>query len=467
MPPQRDGTDACEDDAACAKTPVAIEPSSSYWETPDSEAPLKGKTLSTLDMSALESNHPDQTKKKKDDYWEATPEETLQGKTLSTLDMTLMGGGNNITEDTTINTDSQSLTSNRSSSSKRSIVAEEPDAAPSYWDDAPIDKSLQGMRLSSINIAAMCSNHPDTKQEKNDDYWGGTPKEDATLRGKTLSTLDMSALNTNHPDEHQQKQADYWGDAPIDKSLQGHGLSTLDMTALAANHPDEKKEKADSYWDAPEEEKLKGKRLSTIDMRTLEESNSARVTATEEEPQLSYWDDAPIEKSLKGQRLSAIDLEAMNKQRVVDDDKNDKKSSSSSPYWDWKGAKAIKKTLSKLSISNLRKGSAHDYELDGDDCVHGGNNGGRKASSDSLNSSGDERVKPITEKKHKLRDSWRRSFQRFSNNNLQGLDESRGSTGSGPRMMGKRIFKTSRGALDWSSGSRGSTGSIGEDAIMF
>jgi len=450
MPPQRDETDASEDHAVPStpqKAPERVD--SSYWEAPDTEESLKGKTLSTLSLSALESNHPEEQQQKKDDYWEAPVDKSLEGKTLSTLDMT-----------------------KASTESPKSITAEEPEeSTPSYWDDAPIDNALKGKRLSALDVSALATNHPDQQVEKQQDYWGETPKEDEALKGKTLSTLDMSALESNHPDDHQKKKDDYWGEAPKeDETLKGKTLSTLSMSALESNHPDEKKEQSNNYWEAPEEEKLKGKRLSVIDMKTLEHaepsSTGTPITATEEVTAASYWDEAPICDSLKGKRLSAVDLEAMSKQKA--DDK--KKKEASSPYWEWQGVKAIKKTLSKLSMSNLRKGSAHDVVLDDDDCVHGGTHGKESGSMTSTNSSNSiasnnsssSSVKPITQKKHKLRDSWRRSFQRLSTNTLDQLDE---SSSSGPRMMGKRIFK--KNPLDWSTGSRSSQTSIGEDAIMF
>lgn len=458
MPPQSEKTDACEDDA----TPSSSDNNNlndstaegSYWDAPK-ETTLQGKTLSTLDMTALESNHPEQQQQKKDDYWEATPETSLQGKTLSTLDMTLLGTPGHGTDDV----------ETRSNSTKSVITAEEPDLEPSYWD-APKETSLKGKTLSTLDMTALESNHPEQVQQKQDDYWGESPKVDSALQGRTLSTLDMSALDSNHPDEKKEKTDSYWGSTPKEGTLQGKTLSTLDMTALESNHPDEKKEKHDSYWEAPVEEKLEGKRLSTIDMKTLEDTSppTNSITASEESTtEASYWDDAPIDKSLQGQRLSSIELSALEKQRV------DEKPRPAQPYWEWAGpVSALKKTLSKISLSNLRRGSKNDAVVLDDDCVHGGTNGGPnsttlegKLSSTSLSSaSSSGSVKRITKKTHRLRDSWRKSFQHLSTNTLDQLDE---STGSGPRLLGKRIFK-SRNTLDVSSGSQMS---IGEDAIMF
>ena len=444
MPPQREDPDACEEHAVPSTSESAD--STSYWGDAPIDKSLEGKRLSTLDMSALASNHPDAKQEKQDSYWDAPEEEKLKGKRLSTLDMTTL---------------------ETVEPSKPDPVTVSPDnsGATSYWDDAPIDKALQGKRLSTLDMSALAGNHPDQQKEKQDDYWGDAPTQDEALKGKTLSTLDMSALESNHPDQHQKKKDDYWGDAPIDKSLEGKRLSTLDMTALATNHPDEQKEKQDNYWEAPEEEKLKGKRLSTLDMQTLEtvESSSTPAPASEDNSgPASYWDEAPICDGLNGKRLSAVDLEAMSKQKV--DDKKAKESSNS--YWEWQGMATITKTLSKLSLSNLRKGSAKDVVFDDDDRVHGGT--ASMTTTESSNSMGSvgSAVRPITSKKHKLRDSWRRSFQRLSTNTLDQLDE---STSSGPRVMGKKLFskkKSRTNPLDWSHGSRSSQGSVGE-AIMF
>lgn len=472
MPPQMDRADTCDENAVPSPSDKAENNAidsngtsaaeGSYWEAPK-EVSLIGKSVSMLDMTALESNHPEEQQQKKDDYWEAEPEECLQGKTLSGLDMKLLGNPHKTPSDEAqVLAKAETKAPSPKTSESGSITAEEPEteteAAPSYWD-APKESGLKGKTLSTLDMATLESNHPDEQREKKDDYWGGTTpketKEEASLMGKTLSTLDMIALENNHPGAKQERTDNYWGATPKEDTLEGKTLSTLDMTALESNHPDEKKVKTDSYWDAPVEDKLKGKTLSTINISTLETtSGSAATSATEEETSggASYWDDAPIDKSLEGKRLSSIDMAAMSKQHV------DEKPAEATPYWDWK-VSAFRKTLSKLSLSNLRKGSGSDVVTDDDDCVHGGSN--NNGTTNAADGNGGSAVKPITNKKHKLRDSWRKSFQRLSTNNLDELDES----GKG-RRFGSRIFK-SRNALDWSNGSRGSQMSIGEDAIMF
>merc|ERR1719469_1610366 len=130
-------------------------------------------------------------------------------------------------------------------------------------------------------------------------------------------------------------------------------------------------------------------------------------------------------------------MSAMGKQHPDEASSNISKSPS---FWDWK-VEALKQSVSKLSMSNLLKGSANDHIED-----------------DARDDAG-----PITNKVHKIRNSWRKSFHRLSSNSLAQLDEShrRGSRGSFPR-----LFK-SKNTLDISGGSRASQGSIDEDAVMF
>jgi len=229
--------------------------------------------------------------------------------------------------------------------------------------------------------------------------------------------------------------ASYW-DAPdenVFKGGMGTTLSTLDLSALQSNHPEEKKVKADSYWDAPPENKLQGKTLSTLDLSTLESNGNAKAP----EPGASYWDDQPLDKTLQGKTLSQVEMSAMGKQHPDEASNNMTKSPS---FWDWR-VEALKKSVSKLSMSNLRKGSADDHIKD-----------------DERDDAG-----PITNKVHKIRNSWRKSFHKLSSNSLAQLDEShrKGSKGSFTR-----LFK-SKNSLDISGGSRASQGSIDEDAVMF
>jgi len=441
MPPQREETEVGGGEEAATPDKVEGTEGDSYWDAPK-EKTLEGKTLSTLDMTLLETEHPDEDKAKKDNYWEATPEGALEGKTLSTLDISML-------EKEHPNGSAAAAVAAPSSSRAKAVVVATEEPEPSYWD-APKEISLEGKTLSTLDITMLEKEHPDDDKAKKDDYWEA-PKE-KSLDGKTLSSLDMTMLEANNPEEHQKKKDSYWDAAPTDKTLEGKTLSKLDLSDLAVGHPDEKKETSDSYWDAPEESKLHGKTLSTIDMTTLESTGKPSTEAGAP----SYWDDAPIDKSLEGKTLSQVDMAAMNKQHMDDPSSNP---GEAPPYWDWK-MKTFKKTLSKLSLSNLRSGSNKDVFVDDDFEVHGATNS-RTNSSNSLSSSdsssGRTPVKPITKKSHRLRDTWRKSFHRLSTTTLDQLDE---SSSSGPRVMGARVFK-SRNHLDISGGSRSSVGSDG------
>lgn len=145
-----------------------------------------------------------------------------------------------------------------------------------------------------------------------------------------------------------------------------------------------------SYWEAPAEKELEGKRLSTMDLSSLEQQravtkNTTMTTAEQEEASAlavagagsSYWE-APAEKGLDGQRLSEMDLTSLaaqhldaasasgggteeEQQRPADENNNSnnstglgKKRHSVGSYWEWQGDK-IKTSLSKLSLTNLAR----------------------------------------------------------------------------------------------------------------
>ncbi|KAG7351896.1 hypothetical protein IV203_007944 [Nitzschia inconspicua] len=119
-----------------------------------------------------------------------------------------------------------------------------------------------------------------------------------------------------------------------------------------------------SYWEAPAEESLQGKRLSRLDLSSLEHQRAPRETQAVEKGEEatnvnktepgSYWD-APTEKGLEGKRLSKMDLTALEAQHLDKIDVGKKKNAISS-YWEWQGEK-LKSTLSNLSLSKLSKGS--------------------------------------------------------------------------------------------------------------
>jgi len=428
------------------ETDVRKEGGTSYWDAPEVDGSIQGKTLSTLDLSALAFNHPEEhqdQQQPKDEEDDDQKERQQQNSNTSATTAVVAHGA------TETETNPKSII----------ITAEEP-----------------------------ADENNNNKYTSSSPYWDA-PKEQY-LEGKTLSTLDMSLLEANHPgdsnpqqEETQQQQqqqqtikkndSGYWDAAPIDNSLRGKTLSTLSITAMNANHADGN-DITGSYWEAPEEEKLKGKTLSTIDVATLATNSTSSCgdasSSTDDRSAPSYWDDAPIDESIKRKTLSKLDMTEMNKQHI---DVNEA-SMSVSPYWDW-NFKAARKTLSNLSLKSLLKGSGKDTVVLDDNFnvvpskgsskwVNSSNNNINNNNNNNNSPKNKEPVKSITNKVHKLRDSWRKSFHRLSTNTLDQLDESGKSTGSAHQLMGKRMFK-SLNVLDVSGGSRSSQGSA--DGIMF
>jgi hypothetical protein len=444
-----DTTDDGGGESAAAAAPEPVD-GASYWD-PDLDNSLKNKTLSTLDFATMESNHPEEKKQKNSNYWEAPVDKSLEGKTLSSDD--LIGKDNT---DTTATTDATiAPVAKKLSEMKLNPSATSKNPTKSYWD-APQESSLMNKTLSTLDMSLLGTNNPEQKKEKAGNYWEAPV--DKSLQGKTLSNLDVSMLDSNNPIEKQEKKESYW-EAQPETSIMGKTLSTLDMTTMDSNHPDEKKEQTDSYWEADKPEKnLSGRTLSTVALSSLEHqrhpSNNSltpgNINAPAAPAGASYWDDAPIDKSLEGKRLSALDLSAMEKQHV--DEPKESSDSKSSSFWDWK-VKELKKSVSKLSLSNLRTSSNSDRVVDHDST----NEAGGESQDKNRDGPG-----PITNKVHKLRNTWRKSFQRLSSNTLSQLDES-SHRGRSPF---KRVFKSKNG-LDISGGSCTSQVSIGEDAIMF
>jgi hypothetical protein len=108
----------------------------------------------------------------------------------------------------------------------------------------------------------------------------------------------------------------------------------------------------------------------------------------------SYWD-APAEKALEGKTLSTMDVTMLERQhedgndsRQIDDDKNNNNNGktvnmirppSSNSFWDWQ--EGVKKSLSNMSLSNLKRGSHEEHvqqqqQLQEQQAIDGSNGGG-------------------------------------------------------------------------------------------
>lgn len=416
---------------------IRKEAGTSYWDAPEVDESIQGKTLSTLDLSALAFNHPNEHQDQRQPK-EGDDQKERRQQNSNTSGATAAATGPSPTS-TVITAEEPADENNKYTSSSP------------YWD-APKEQYLEGKTLSTLDMSLLQANHPDEKQSQIND--GSNSQNEEEKQQQQQQTI-------------KKNDSGYWDAAPIENSLQGKTLSTLSMTAMNTNHADGN-DITGGYWDAPEEEKLKGKTLSTIDVATLATNSNSSCgdtsTSTDGDSAPSYWDDAPIDESLRGKTLSKVDMTEMSKQHV---DAN-KASMSASPYWDW-NFKAAKKTLSNLSLKSLRRGSGKDTVVMDDNFNVVPSRGSSKWVSSSNNNNNNNSpknqkpVKSITNKVHKLRDSWRKSFQRLSTNTLDQLDESGRSTGSA-KLMGKRMFK-SRNVLDVSGGSLNSQGSA--DGITF
>ena len=263
----------------------------------------------------------------------------------------------------------------------------------------------------------------------------------------------------------------YW-DAPIESSLMGKSASTIDVSLLVSNNPQQRQqqhqEQQTSYWDAPTDPKLRNKTVSKIDMDTLEHHDPAGE---------DYWGDAPICDSLQGKTVSELSMNKLDKQHP-DAPKKRFDLHHSASFFDWK-VKEIKRTLSKLSLSNLMGGShqtniVHDSQGELDRTRGVARSPSQTTTTPVPMKDGDGGGGPparITTKTHRLRDSWRKSFASLSTATLKSLDESgNGSSGHSGRSHGNSRHKKNKPRqlpLDASSGSNASQFSVGNEDNMF
>lgn len=245
----------------------------------------------------------------------------------------------------------------------------------------------------------------------------------------------------------------YW-DAPVESSLIRQSASTVDIALLESNNSERHQEKKTSYWDAPTETGLVGKTVSKIDLDTLDHHDDGE----------DYWGEAEVCDSLQGKTVSELSLNKLQKQRP-DDQKKDTDMNHSASFFDWK-VKEIKRTLSKLSLSNLLGGSSNVVHDSDDDLDRT-----RGVSHPPQNDTTKQQPGRITTKTHKLRDTFRKSLSRMSNMSLASLDESGSGHSSRSNSRNRKTKKyksnTSKLPLDASSGSNASNFSVGNEANMF
>lgn len=224
----------------------------------------------------------------------------------------------------------------------------------------------------------------------------------------------------------------------------------------------------ESYWEEPPEKQLEGKTLSTMDMTMLEKEHLPLENEKPAGEGTVYWDwKENIRKSLSKLTLSELLFQRGQKQPTdespgedtTDKMDNDGEPSTSDtqnssevvappgPYWFWRNASLTNLRLSTASLTSLenaaRSSDAKAVTTSVDQPPPGGywfwrNPSMKNMSNVSLDTmektareadrmeSKEVVAGPISNMQHKLRSSWRKSFQHLSSNSLTKLDEADG-----------------------------------------
>ena len=214
----------------------------------------------------------------------------------------------------------------------------------------------------------------------NEGYWGW--KEG--LKG-SLSTLSLSGLGKSA--KKQEEQAD--------------------STDQEQDPAEEDKPKVVSYWEWKETVK---KSLSTVSLTTM--GTQVKTEEVVEKPAAkNYW---TWQNSFKSEN----------------DLKNaEQTEGKAGGYWGW--TEGLKGSLSSLSLSGLGKSSGKSADESPESPTKEGE------SFDVPTKTG-----PISNLDHKMRSSWRSSFQRLSSNSLSKLDE-----GAEPKATWKDTFRSFRDSV--------------------
>jgi hypothetical protein len=374
---------------------------------------------------------------------------------------------------------------NTSSSEATAVSASA--SSSSYWD-APAEKNLEGKRLSQLDLSSLNHQRATTSDEENTD-----DKKEA--QGTSVVETEISATLTEN--------GSYW-DTPTEKGLHGQRLSNMDLTTLTTQHLDDdrnsnnkttvnssKRNSIGSYWDWQGEQFKKT--LSSLSLSNLtkgsrgagaaagaaeeeENCNNNNITNDESSPAESsgmgprrpsnnsywFWRNASM-NNLNRSNLSLTSLERATKnddaaeQLGTADSMPQRRNSnggSSKSYWLWRNNSMKDMSMSTTSLETLDK-KARESE-------------GSAAVSVVVEESGGNRG-PITNLQHKMRNSWRKSFQHFSTNSLSKLDE--GSTVGANKQGWKDAFTGRKLQLDNDDSLGGvsacSNGSNGDGAITF
>ena len=226
----------------------------------------------------------------------------------------------------------------------------------------------------TVTVPAPINNENEAKESAAASYWDEPPEE--KLQGKTLSTLSLTRLGrAAGDDEEEDKEQKDENDAPV--MIQAEQPSTA------------------SYWNFPETIRKSLSKLSLTDLTRGASSSTAEAgdsssTIQRKPSSNSFW---------LWPNRSMSNLQDVETDSKKDDNKEGStKTNPTGGYWFWRSASANNLTDSQVSLEALEKKARETDKRQGQG--------------------------PISNLSHRMRNSWRASFQRFSSNTLSKLDES-------------------------------------------
>jgi hypothetical protein len=323
-------------------------------------------------------------------YWEVSTEKDLEGKQLSKLDLS------SLEHQHTADADKDG------SDTVNGEINGQEEATKSYWD-APAEKGLEGKRLSKLDLSnlehqrvdGIGEKHMPNKRKSFGVYWEWQNEQFK----KTLSNLSLT--NCAKQRDGTDVSADKYNDGATPTSAQA-----VEGT---------------NYWEW-QGEKLK-QTLSNLSLTNMVKGSRANEDGDENgmgprrESNGSYWfwRNSTMRSSLDASNSSLTAQEQTTKESQVherskySDSQPLRGSTGGGLYWFWKGGS---------STNNLNASDASLTALEKE--VMDSENVQSKPNEDS---NGSTPGFPITNLQHKMRNSWRQSFQKFSTNSLRKLDE--------------------------------------------
>jgi len=279
-----------------------------------------------------------------------------------------------------------------------------PSTTSSYWDSPP-EEELAGKTLSTLNLSQL-------EQER---MVGGEDDKEKVPPPLSSSAFSSSATSPSSSEPPSTRRGSYWEwQETMKKSISKLTLTELFYQKQETTSTEAVEKEDDSV--RPSEDKGNsdqggnGGRLS----------DATGESQQQQQPKYWFWKNA----SFQNLRLSTANLDSLESaSREADGTtKNDDVPPSSSQpnqgtgggYWFWRNASF--RNLSTASLDTL------EAKSDSSSTTHA-NGTSTSPDPNTTSSSSSPTVRPISQLSHKLRTSWRKSFQQMSNNSLAKLDE--------------------------------------------